>query len=305
MRHTVHRAGSEAGFTLVELIVTMVALLVISGTVTAALMQMTNAELTLWNRTQMHSGVRSATELLQQEVGQAGRVALPAAVTLTGSVVPGSASVSVSSVAGMFVGEQLTVGAGSTEETITATAVDTSGSSITGVFTWAHASGESVVVRGGFASGVLPTTATNGSSGSVLKLFGDVNGDDTMVYVEYTCDTANGYLYRNSMAFDAASKPDLGPSLVLIDNLRANPNSTPCFTYQEQVVGANTYVTDVAITLTVQTQKQDPLTRQYELQTKALLNVAPRNIFNVWQLASAGITSRIQPTPASVTSLLP
>ena len=104
---------------------------------------------------------------------------------------------------------------------------------------------------------------------------------------------------------DAASKPALGPSLVLIDNLRANPNNTPCFTYQEQVVGTNTYVTDVAITLTVQTQKQDPLTRQYELQTKALLNVAPRNIFNVWQLASAGITSRIQPTPASVTSLLP
>ena len=302
---SLRRVTDQDGFTIIEMLVSMLVMLVVSGTVTAALLQMTNAELTLWNRTQMHSGVRSATELLQQEVGQAGRVALPATVTLTGNVTPGAATVSVTSVAGMFVGEQLTVGAGSTEETVTATAVDTAGHQITATFIWAHGGGEPVAVRGGFASGVVPTTATNGSTGSVLKLFGDVNGDDSMVYVEYTCDAANGNLYRNSMAFDAGSKPAVGPALVLLDNLRANPNNTPCFTYQEQIVGANTYVTDVAITLTVQTLKQDPLTRQYELQTKALLNVAPRNIFNVWQLASAGITNRIQPTPASVGLLLP
>ncbi len=301
------RAGraSEEGFTLVELLVTMLTLLVVSGTVTAALLQMTSAELTLWNRTQMHSGVRSATELLQQEVGQAGRVALPSAVTLTGGVAPGTAAVSVSSVAGMFVGEQVTVGAGDSEETVTVTAVDVGGSSITAAFVETHASGAPVVVRGGFASGVVPTTAANGSSGSVLKLYGDVNGDDTLVYVEYTCDTDTGFLYRNSMAYDAVSKPALGPSLVLLDNLQPNPGGTPCFTYQEQVVGAETYVIDVAITLTVQTQRRDPLTRQFELQTKALLNVAPRNIFNVWQLASAGVTNRIQPMPASVAALLP
>ena len=295
----------EAGFTLIELIVSMVTLLVISGTVTAALMQLTNAELTLWNRTQMHSGVRSATELLQQEVGQAGRVALPAAATLAGGVAPGTSAVAVSDVAGMFVGEQLTVGTGASEETVTVTAVDAGGSQVTAAFTLAHASGEPVAVRGGFASGVVPTTTANGSTAGVLKLFGDVNGDNTMVYVEYTCDTVNGFLYRNSMAYDEDTKPALTPGLVLLDNLRANPGGAPCFTYQEEVVGANTYVIAVAITLTVQTQKVDPFTRQFELQTKALLNVAPRNIFNVWQLASAGVTNRIQPTPATVQALLP
>ena len=299
------RQDVEAGFTLIELIVSMVTLLVVSGTVTAALMQITNAELTLWNRTQMHSGVRSATELLQQEVGQAGRVALPAAATLTGGVAPGTSAVAVSNVAGMFVGERLVVGTGASEETVTVTAVDKGGSQVTAAFSLAHAGGEPVAVRGGFASGVVPTTTTNGSTASVLKLFGDVNGDNTMVYVEYTCDTVNGFLYRNSMAYDAATKPALGPALVLLDNLRANPGATPCFTYQEEVVGANTYVIAVAITLTVQTQKLDPFTKQYELQTKALLNVAPRNIFNVWQLASAGMTNRIQPTPTSVVALLP
>ena len=38
---------------------------------------MTSAQATIWNRTQMHSGIRGATEVLQQEVGQAGRVTLP------------------------------------------------------------------------------------------------------------------------------------------------------------------------------------------------------------------------------------
>ena len=71
------------------------------------------------------------------------------------------------------------------------------------------------------------------------------------------------------------------------------------------VVGANTFVLDVAITLTVQTQQIDPITRQYQTETKALLNVSPRNVFNVWQLASAGVSGRIQPMPPTVTTLLP
>jgi hypothetical protein len=49
----------------------------------------------------------------------------------------------------------------------------------------------------------------------------------------------------------------------------------------------------------------DPITKQFQLETKALLNVSPRNVFNVWQLASAGVTDRIQPMPPTVTALLP
>ena len=84
----------------------------------------------------------------------------------------------------------------------------------------------------------------------------------------------------------------------------ANPNGTPCFTYQTAIVGANTYVTDVAITLTVQTQDIDPVTRQFQTETKTLLNVSPRNVFNVWELASLGVINRIQPMPPSVQALL-
>jgi len=73
----------------------------------------------------------------------------------------------------------------------------------------------------------------------------------------------------------------------------------------QPVVGANTFVLDVAITLTVQTQTIDPITKQYQLETKALLNVSPRNVFNVWQLASVGVANRVQPMPLTVRNLLP
>src|SRR6266446_5748271 len=52
-------------------------LLVVTGIVMSAMMQMTMTQGTVANRTEMHSSVRSATELLQQEIGQAGRIAPP------------------------------------------------------------------------------------------------------------------------------------------------------------------------------------------------------------------------------------
>ena len=71
------RTHSQSGFSLVEVLVATGLLLIVSGIVTTALMQMTKSQTTIWNRTEMHSGIRGATELLQQEVGQAGRVSVP------------------------------------------------------------------------------------------------------------------------------------------------------------------------------------------------------------------------------------
>ena len=303
------RSNSEAGFTLIELLISTAVMLLISATVTSALMQMTSSQQTIWNRTEMHSGVRSATELLQQEVGQAGRITLPAAVTLAGGAATGVSTVTLSSVSGMFVGERLTVGTGALEETVTVTAMNTGANTITAAFTSAHAAGAPVRALGGFSEGIVPTTAVNGSTGTRLKLFGDINGDGNMVFVEYFCDTAGGHLYRNSMAYDAAAKPALTNAMILLNNIQPNPANEPCFTYEEKsvLVDATTYtfVINVAITLTVQTQAKDSVTKVFQHETKAILNVAPRNVFNAWELASSGSTVRIQATPASVTALLP
>lgn len=297
---------SDAGFSMVDLLVSVVLLLIISGIVMEALQQMTTAQGMVANRTNMHTAIRSATSLLQQEVGQAGRVALPGAVKLTTAIAgAGAATASVNSAAGIFPNEQLVVDAGPNEETVTVTGV--SGNTFTAVFTntAGHAADAPVSVRGGFASGVVPKSPgfTNGSTDSVLKIYGDINGDGTMVYVEYTCDTAAGLLYRNVVPLTASTKPAVTAANVLL-NIQPNPGNTPCFTYDEDTVNGVTYVLVVGVTLTVATTAVDPLTHLTQTETVSLLNVAPRNVFDVWQLRGLGINNRVQPMPASVTGFL-
>lgn len=296
------READQAGFSLPELLVSTIILLSVMGAVTGMMLQMSNSHRSVWNRTEMHSAVRGATELLQQEVGQAGLVALPGPITLTGAAALGTQTVAVSTTAGLFVGEQVAVDAGGNQETVTLTAIGAG--TVTATFALPHAAGVGVTAVGGFATGVVPPAVANGSTPSLLKLYGDINGDGAMVYVEYTCDTATGRLSRNMMPWTAAAKPALTTGMVLLSNIVANPNGTPCFTYQTAVVNGITYVLDVAITLTVRTQDIDPVTRQFQTETKTLLNVAPRNVFNTWELASIGEHNRVQPMPPSIQTLI-
>ena len=60
----------------------------------------------------------------------------------------------------------------------------------------------------------------------------------------------------------------------------------------------------MAISLTTRTQSADRAAGIMR-ETKSLLNVAPRNVFNAWLLAGMGSNGRIQPMPPSVTGLLP
>jgi prepilin-type N-terminal cleavage/methylation domain-containing protein len=338
------------GFSLPELLIATTILLIVSGTVTSGIMQVVNSFRTISNRTALHAGVRSATEVLQQEVGQAGRVTLPGTATLAGDVAVGAATVgvnmviasstcssngsSVPCVSGIFAGEWLVIDSGAKRESVQVTLVDTGAKQITATFTLDHSAGASISATGGFASGIVPpqywngtawVAYPNGSDGSHLKLFGDVTGDGRMVYVEYTCDTTNANaslrnLYRNVMLFDAGAKPVLTDSQVLLRNVAPNPGGTACFTYMPSPLPyitamtdagcacTQSFVLDVAITLTVNTQLIDPITRKVQTETKALLNVSPRNVFQVWQLAATNLSQnndRIQPMPNTVKLLLP
>jgi hypothetical protein len=318
--HTRPLPSGEAGFSIVEALIATAVLMVVSGTVMQGMLGMTDINTTVKNRTDMHNGVRNATELLTQEVGQAGRIALPGTVTLSNAAGVGATTLDVSSTAagnatkGMFAGEILVLDTGPSQETVGIAVVAAGSITITAALEGAHAAGVPVMVLGGFANGVLPSAPgvtagspgfTDGSTGMVLKIFGDIHDDGNMVYVEYTCDIASGRLYRNSMPFEAAVKGEPGVEQVLIDNIEANPGGTPCFTYQEETFDGTTYVIGVAITLTVKTHDKDKNTGDFQRETKALLNVSPRNVFNVWQMASLQYYDRIQPTPPSVEALLP
>ena len=170
-----------AGFSLAELLISVTILLVISATVTGGLLNLSNAQKTISNRTEMHAGVRSATELLQQEIGQAGRVAFPGPATLASAVVAGAQTVgikmtissatcgsngaSVACVSGIFPNEWITIDGGANKETVLVTSVDAVGKTITvGTpnyeFVNAHPAGSAVNVFGGFPSGIVPSQHT-------------------------------------------------------------------------------------------------------------------------------------------------
>jgi prepilin-type N-terminal cleavage/methylation domain-containing protein len=341
------RLRSDAGFTLAELLIATGLLLVVSSIVTSALLQMTNQQQTIWNRTEMHSGVRGATELLQQEVGQAGRIALPNPITSAAiTTVPASpaacqpvANVVLSTpvagadpTAGMWydaatnTGISLTYLDGDNAETVRISGLNTGAKTISACFWYNHGPNAPVEARGAFANGIVPpsppSALPNGSDTNHLKLFGDINGDGNMVYVEYVCDNGDipgvvpSYnLYRNVMPYDtpAAAKPTITSSMILLSNVHPNPPDAggvarPCFQYQTDTKLAQgvpfTFVLDVAVTLTVWTQSLDPITKQYQTETKALLNVSPRNVFFGWELVGLGYTERIQSTPGTVTALL-
>jgi|KBSMisStaDraftv2_1062788.scaffolds.fasta_scaffold02462_2 prepilin-type N-terminal cleavage/methylation domain-containing protein len=330
------KPSSEQGFSLIELLVATCILLIVMGVVMTALNQTTKQQQTIWNRTEMHSGVRGATELMQQEVGQAGRLSVPIDIRLQAGVPatancdpanPGvnATTVQVNSIAGLWA----TAGAvpasyalvttmdGAAQESTPVWQIQSNPPQITACFSKAHAANTLISTLGSFGNGIVPPDGGFGSSATVLKMFGDINGDGNMVYVEYTCDWQNAHrLYRNTMPFDApvAAKPGLGAALVLLNNIQqnpptaANPGGEPCFTYQTETApvqgGTMTFVTDVAITLTVKTQQVDSVTKQFQTETKALLNVSPRNVFNALQLAGIGFTDRIQSTPATIAALI-
>jgi prepilin-type N-terminal cleavage/methylation domain-containing protein len=321
----------QAGFTLLETMVSLIVLLAVSAIVMNGVNQMMMTQGTIANRTEMHTSVRGATELLEQEIGQAGRISLPPLPPgttswqmLTAILVPADVAVTQPLVSfsplltTLFDGEQLLVDTGTNQETITITCPVAGACTNTwtaGPFYNSHAAGVPISAPGAFATGVVPPAPyPNGSTATTLKLYGDINGDGNLLYIEYTCvqgtQAAPGFLYRNQSAFDAAAKtwgaPPLPANSALLTNLGTNPGGVPCFTYQVVPVGPYTFVTDVAVTLTEWTQSADPQTHIKQSETKALLNVSPRNVFDAYLLARQDYTNRIQPMPwKTQTNLLP
>ena len=121
---------------------------------------------------------------------------------------------------------------------------------------------------GGFATGIIPPTGVvNGSSATVLKMYRrhQRRRQHGVRRVHLRHGAAHN-LYRNVMAFDAGSKPARHE---LADPAEQHHRRTPaarrCFTYQTRRMTVQgtpfTFVLDVAVTLTVQTQQIDPVTQ--------------------------------------------
>jgi len=358
---------SQSGFSLIELMITLAVLLAVSAIVLSLAYTMTMNQATIANRTDMHASIRGVTEMLQQEISQAGRITWPATaalcggtagcefpfITTTGAVTVLSVDVTVSDASVLFPGERLIVGIGcpggandhsapaGCEEIITVPPTYGGGTTINGVtFSYSHPAGTQVRPAGAFAEGILPT-----GDGNVLKMFGDINGDGNMVYIEYLCNpgtvAAPGDLKRIELPWNAGDVAT-ATQQTLVTNLLNNPDGDsdsfpdPCFSFQQKgsgitmdgqpCVGSTApgpdttgpdncfFALNVAVTLTARTEFQDPQTRSWNdntNETKALLSVSPRNVFQAWQLSQmpsgadapgqiSGPLAHVQPTPMSI-----
>jgi prepilin-type N-terminal cleavage/methylation domain-containing protein len=298
------KANSEKGFSLLEMLISVVILLITSGAAFYALAYYQRSYGSSQLRADMHMGVRAALELMAQEVNQAGLLPsfgppfgpprqLAAAVSPCPSPCPSPPPVQVTSVNSIFVNEKLTIDTGSNQEDVTVTNVNTATSEITAVFSKAHPANAPVNAFGLFPQGIR-STAPNPSSSTLLKIFGDINGDNTITYVEYDCSgstlTRSEWQILSSGATNTRVPVRSGD---LVKDLIANP----CFQYTTASAGGFTFVTSVTVTLSVQTSDKDPFTKQRVSMTKSSLNLAPRNLLTGMDLAQAGFTGRLQLIP--------
>jgi hypothetical protein len=281
----------------------MAILLVISGGIFSVISLSEQSYVRTELRSDMYENVRGVAELMTQEIGQAGLISLPSPPPTLSAAVTASAvaqNVSVSSTTSMFVGEQVLVDAGSTEELVTLTAV--TASAITGIFANSHATGAPINALGVFPNGIVPPGATDGSTANVLNLFGDINADGSLVYVRYTCTpgttSAPGTLTR-SVTTITPGVNTISAAQTLLTTVVGGIGSV-CFQYATTAAAGFTFVNNVGFTLSVQATRPDPQTGVYPVMTKSFLNLAPRNILAGLELGTAGITNRLQPTPANV-----
>ena len=285
------RGLDSGGYSLVELMVAMAVMTLISSGVFLMMSVYQRSHTSNMLRAGLHAELRNTIDLLAQEVSQAGLLnftptTTTAAVTGSGS----SQTVNVASAAWMFVGEKLLIDEGSSQEAVATTAVGAS--SITGVFTKNHASGAAVSAVGVFSQGVLST-----STATQLQMVGDFNADGTLAYVRYDCSTAAGTLTRSITPLTSAT---MSASVVLVDNVVANPGGTACFRYTTTTVSGYTFVTGVSVTLTATSGLTDPALNAPFSETKQFFDLAPRNVILGVGFANAGATNYLQPTPPGV-----
>jgi prepilin-type N-terminal cleavage/methylation domain-containing protein len=288
------KAHSEKGFTLLEMLISVIILLIASGAAFRALAYYQRSYGSSRLQADMHMGVRSALELMAQEVNQAGMLPFGPPRQLSSAVSPSASAqaVQITSVNSIFVNEKLTIDTGSNQEDVKVTAVNTGTSQITAVFNRAHPANAPVNGFGMFPQGIRST-----SSSTLLKIFGDINGDNTIAYVEYDC--SGGTLTRSEWQVPSSGARTLVRTGILVKDVIANPGSppTPCFQYATATAAGVTFVTSVTVTLSVQTAANDPFTKQRVSMTKSSLDLSPRNLLTGMDLAQGGFTGGLQPIP--------
>ncbi len=296
MKKSIHTL-QEDGFSLMELMVSLLILTSIMGAVLTLISTAVSQHDTEQNAIDMSQGARSGLELMTMEIAQAGSHG-DHQTTTSGAIaaMAGSQAVSVASTIGFTVGDCASVDTGANNELVEITA--TGPNSISGVFRTAHASGVPIRLFAlPYLTGVIcPAGLGANSSAAVttLKFFGDVNGDGKLYYVEYAYDAVNAQITRSMTPITQANK---NAALPIVSNVKANSVG---FTLNTDSRGV---VTSVNLAFTVQaTWKTGTKYQETALSTKVVIPsaVAASDLLNEIQVY--GGSNQLPPTPAQVTA---
>ena len=301
MKHTIG-IGQQNGFTMMELMISIVILIPIMGAAISLFSVGADQQASEQNSIDTNQEARSALEMMTTEISQAGSHGDVITTVSTGAVSASSTAqaMSVSSVSGFTVGDWVDVDSAGNSESVRITAIGTS--SISGVFRTAHASGVPVRLFAlPFLAGVINPTGAVSSSIAVtaIRFFGDINSDSTLQYIEYIYDSNNNEITRSVTPVNQATLSQANPdaALPLIRNIK--PNSVQFLLNTD----SRGIVTSVNIALTVQgTWRTASQVQETELSTKVVIPSAVASSALLYEIQRYGGVDRLPPVPAQVTT---
>ncbi len=292
---------NSKGFSLPEMMMSVLIISIVSASVLHVMTTYQKTYRSAQMMEEMRASVRGAVVLMGQEIGQAGLLTSPVPDKIDSKVrtlktkitATGVQSVTISSTSHLFTGQKLAVDLGTSREVVTLMQIVDS-HTITANFTSKH--DQDVLID---ASGLFPTGILTTAAGTTLQLYGDLDGDSRIYFVEYACDLDGGVLTRSITDIDGVASKN--PAAVMVRHVVANPDGSPCFQPVTTTLAGKTYVTSVGVTISIQGAAPDPLTGKYVTMTKSVLNLSPRNVLAALDLlAQSPVPERIQPTPPNL-----
>ncbi|HYK90658.1 MAG TPA: hypothetical protein VE398_17935 [Acidobacteriota bacterium] len=235
----------EDGFSLAEMLVSMLILIPIVGAAVSLFSVAVNQNASEQSSIEANQDARSGLDLMTTEIAQAGSHKDWNTTTnsgITASV--GAQTVAVASNTGFTVGDYVDVDNGATWEQVQITAVGSN--TLTGIFRVNHASGVSVRLFAlPYITGVIPPAGLGANSSTTvtqLKFYGDMSGNGDLNYVEYNYDATNAQITRSMTPITDGAK---SAALPFVRGIKAGSVQ---FTLYTDSLGT---VTSVSLALTV------------------------------------------------------
>jgi type II secretory pathway pseudopilin PulG len=296
MKYTT-QAKLEAGFSVIELLVSMLILVPVMAAAIAVFSVGANQQSAERSSLDANQEARSAFEMMTREIAQAGSHG-DASTTLTSAVAASTnaQATPVNSASGFTVGDYVDVDTGVNHELVQIT--DVSGNSISGIFRTAHASGVPVRLFAlPYTTGMIPPAGMGANSSRTVtqvKFFGDIYSDSTLNYVEYAYDSYNMQITRSATPVTQATK---NPAIPFVRNIK--PGSVN-FTLYTDNMGV---VTSASVALTVQnTWKTGTKFQESQLSSRVVIPSAVAGSALWFESERFGGVDRLPGTPAHVIS---